>query len=219
MRLNQLKTVILITLLSLYPLLSRAGNRTDSLYASTMKSIIQKMDTLNNFEDIQLCTMIFERIHQVYPNDWLSLYYVIYSDLKSFYHNPKHLKAKQLLGKSEKNLEILKENKSGNISEILTLEGYYYMALIMSDSSKYGRKYYKNVIKSYEKAIELDKNNPRAICLLAFFEQKLPKILRSTRNSKIQHDEAKELFSKESKDSMLPHWGEFYLGQIKFKDS
>jgi tetratricopeptide (TPR) repeat protein len=218
MKAKQLKTVLLVISLFLFSLAVKASNKTDSLYTIAMKSSIQRMDTLNGFEDIQLCKMIFERIHQMYPNDWLSLYYVIYSDLKSFYHNPRHLNSRKLLEESGEKLKLLKKYKNGNMSEILTLEGYYYMALVMSDPSKYGPKYSKNVITAYEKAMELDKNNPRPICLLAFFEQKLPKMLQSKRNPKIQHDKAKELFVEEVKDSILPHWGEFYLKQIKFDD-
>ncbi|HBX44512.1 MAG TPA: hypothetical protein DEG28_01285 [Porphyromonadaceae bacterium] len=214
MKSKHLKTVLLCVPFSLFFFSVQAETNADSLYITTMKSAVEQMDTLTQKDDIQLCRMVFERVHRLYPDDWLSLYYVIYADLTSFYMDPKSANSGRLLEESKKNLALLKEYENGDMSEIVTLEGYYYMALIVSDPANNGRIYFTNTISAFEKAMELDADNPRPVCLLAFFEQKLPEMLHSKRIAKVQHDKAKELFSREAKDPILPHWGERYLSYI-----
>lgn len=217
MKTTSLNAVRLLLFLLITTLTVKANVKNDSLFTATMSSTVLRLDTLNNINDIQSCKMTFERLHQIYPDSWLPIYYIAYSNLKTFYNNPKNEKRKLILEESLKNIESLKTHPDANKSEVLTLEGYYYTALIMLDPANNGQKYFQNVFSSYEEAIELNPQNPRPICLLTFFEQQLPKMFQSKRNVKEQYDKAKLLFSKEDKTSYLPHWGENYLDYINIK--
>lgn len=210
-----LKTTATLAILFVVSFKLTASQKNDSLYLSMITPVVMKLDTIGQMSDIQACRNVFERIHQMYPEDWLSLYYIAYSDLKTFYNNPTHARGKQFLSESFKNIASLKKDKKADMSEILTLEGYYYTALIMLDPSNNGQKYFQKVFSSYEKAMKLNQQNPRPVCLLAFFEQQLPKMFRSNREPKEQYDIAKSLFAKQDKNSICPHWGENYLGYIK----
>lgn len=212
-----LKTIAGLVLLFAASFRLMAGEKRDSVYLSAMTPSVMKLDTASQVSDIQGCRNMFERVHQMYPDDWLSLYYMAYADLKTFYNHPTHARREQFLDGALKNITSLKKQKEADQSEVLTLEGYYYTALITLDPGNNGRKYFRKVFSSYEKAMKLNPHNPRPVCLLAFFEQQLPKMFRSNRKPEEQYMFAKDRFAKEDKESILPHWGENYLGYIKLE--
>ncbi|GBU08751.1 hypothetical protein AwDysgo_20820 [Bacteroidales bacterium] len=180
-----------------------------------MNQALSKLDTAKTVAEIQESKVLFERISHIKSSEWIPIYYIAYCNINSVYNDSKSKRNQAFLEEAKKYIDKLKKNKKANLSEIYTLEAYYYMAIISMDPEANGQKYFSNVVSSYEKAMELDPNNPRPICLLAFFEQQLPPFLRSKRNTTEELEKARSLFEQETKNISAPYWGEMYLNYIK----
>jgi len=138
----------------------------------------ETLTKINNAKDIKSYFGIInelKRIGALYPNEWLPDYYVALLDIKLSMAIQDKTKKQALLKEALKTITSLKENKKTFESEVLTLEGYYYYAKIAGNPQKNGPLYYKNVIQSYQKAIALDKNNPRPVLMLSIFQKMMSK--------------------------------------------
>lgn len=216
--LMNIKTSITITFSIALLLLSHAVKGfpvTDSLYVRTLQSAVENLDTVSHMHDLLRRKGLFERLQQRFPTEWLPLYYKGYTSLSLCYNDPKGTHSNLLFTDIFNTIQLLKKSSDAEQSEIFTLEGYYYMALIRIDPASQGKKYFRKVVTAFEKAIDLNPKNPRPICLLAFFEQQLPQMFRSKRNPIDEHQKAKILFENESKNTVLPHWGQNYLELIR----
>lgn len=194
-----------------------ASNTDNNEYIVIMGKVLQRMDSAKNTVEFQQCRNQFERISQKYDNEWLPLYYTVYCNLEMVYHNPKSEQNNAILADSKKILETLNTYKDTDISELNTLWGYYYTAIIMLDPQVNGQKYFNEVISSYEKAMKQNTENPRPIFLLALFEENLPDFIRSKRDYCEEMNKTKELFVKQEKTIYKPYWGENFFTKISAK--
>lgn len=155
-----------------------------------------------------------KRLSSIYPREWLADYYVALLDIKLSLGMKDGKKKESLLRDAKETLATLKEKENSVESEILTLDGYYYYALIAMNPSKNGQIYYKDVIGAYQKAIAIDKNNPRPALMLLIFKNMMSKF-NGGDNSDICDDltEIKHLFSTSKPTSEIyPKWG---LSELK----
>jgi tetratricopeptide (TPR) repeat protein len=114
-----------------------------------------------------------KRLSNLYPNEWLSNYYVVLLNLKISMGIDNKEKKELLIKEARETLDKLLENESAIESEVLTLDGFYYYALIAKNPQENGQLYYKKVIDSYQKAINIDSNNPRPVLMLLVFQKKM----------------------------------------------
>jgi len=193
-------------------------NNVDSLYYSLMEQALKDFDSAKTLSEIIESKYKFERISRIAPQEWLPTYYITYSTLRYVYNNSNDSENNKLyLEEAKKHIGQLTKNAHADQSEIKTLLGYYYAALILLDPKANGKKYSKEVLRSYKDALKINPENPRAIILLAFFEQRLPKFMKSKRNPKTEVAKAKELFDKEEKNIHAPYWGRNYLNYVKLE--
>jgi hypothetical protein len=150
-----------------------------------------------------------KRLSAIYPNEWLSDYYVTLLDIKLSMGAKDEKKKESLLNEAKEFLASLKEKENTIESEILTLNGYYYYALIAQNPQKNGQLYYKDVIGAYQKAIAIDKTNPRPVLMLTIFKKKMSKFVGGdlsnlcTKLSQIEQ----LLESSKPKNEVYPKWG------------
>lgn len=192
----------------------KGQNSADSIYTKTMTEVLTKLDTAKTVDDLQICKSQFERIGSIDQSKPIVQYYIAYCDIKSVYFDSKSSKNQLFLDEAKRYIDKLKTDKNIDQSEVETLDGFYYMALIISDPVNNGQKYYQNVTRLYEKAMSLNVNNPRPICLLAFFEQQLPAFLKSGKDNREQINRARHLFDTQQKNINIPYWGRNYLDRI-----
>lgn len=206
-----MKTLIINLLLFALCSISASAQTTDDVYLKGMNSAIAQMDTVKTVSSIKKVRNQFDRISQKYSDQWLPLYYVAYGNLEMVFRNPKAADAQSLLADAKEKISRLEKMKGVNKSELSTLWGYYYNALIATDPATNGEKFYNDAMSNYKKAIELDANNPRPIFLLAVFEQNLPSFLQSGKDYCSELRRAEELYNKSRSQINEIRWGENFL--------
>ena len=189
----------------------------DEVYTKAMIKTIAQIDTAGTIGSIKKARNQFDRISQTYPNQWLPVYFLAYSDLSMIYMNPKASDNQNILTEAKELLNRLEKMKEVNKSELSNLWGYYYNALIVTDPASNGSKFYNEVIVSYKKAIELDAYNPRPVFLLAFFEQNLPSFLQSGNDFCNELKKSEELYNSELNLKKEIHWGKSFLAMLLSK--
>jgi hypothetical protein len=188
--------------------------QSNPVYKQAVKKGLAIIDSAKSVKDLSSARNQFERISMMYADEWLPPYYMAYADILSVYMGQKNEK---VLENAKTNLDKLGSFEKADKSEVNTLLGYYYMALIMLDPATNGPKYFNNVNISFGKALEQNPDNPRAVYLSAFFEQNLPEGLRSEKDFCTEMNRAKDLYAKEQKSVDKPYWGEYFLNMISAK--
>lgn len=171
----------------------------------TLTEINEAKSVKGLFENINK----LKRLSNLYPNEWLSDYYVALLDIKLSMGAKDEKKKESLLNEAKETLASLKEKENTIESEILTLDGYYYYALIAQNPQKNGQLYYKDVIGAYQKAIAIDKNNPRPVLMLSIFQKMMSKFTGGE-NPNFCNELTKIeqlLESSKPKNEVYPKWG------------
>ncbi|RBL89042.1 hypothetical protein [Chitinophaga flava] len=149
-----------------------------------------------------------KRLSAMYPGEWLPDYYIAYFDLKLVLSKA-GAKPEDLLQEAADKLTALKANNSADMSEVYTLEAYYYYAMISLNPAVNGQKYYREVIGGYEKAIRLSQQNPRPQLQLAIFQNRMAAFTKAADNSfcdKLQQVE-KTFHDFKPATAVSPDWG------------
>lgn len=199
------------------PLASFAINNVDSVYLKAMGKTIVKLDSAKSVNDLQAIRNQFERISLKYDKEWLPVYYTAYTGIQMVYYNPKAENNEMVLSTAKACIDKLSSFTNADKSEISTLFGYYYNALTMINPAVNGQKYFNDVISNYEKAMQLNPQNPRPVFLLALYESYLPDFIRSKRDFCEEISKAKALYEAGQKTIEKPYWGEDFLKQVSTK--
>lgn len=103
----------------------------------------------------------------------------------------------------------MKLEKEADQSEVSTVEGYYYYALIAANPIQNGRSYYASVLDSYNRALVINSDNPRALLLLLAFKINMAKSTGHQLDEDFSSliEKIGVLLDKEDKRSIIPHWG------------
>lgn len=209
-----MRTFKLYLCIALFTFTMGLSAQSNPVYEKAMEKAMAKVDSASSVKDLLSARNQLERISLMYADEWQPPYYMAYVDILSVYMGQKSEKA---LENAKTNLDKLNSYAKVDKSELNTLLGYYYMALIMLNPATNGQKYFNNVNSSFSKALEQNPNNPRAIYLSAFFEQNLPEGLRSGKDFCAEMNKAKELYAKGQKSIEKPYWGEYFLNMISGK--
>ncbi len=190
----------------------------DTAYEKTMTSALAQLDSAHTPALLLQCKNQFERIVQTYPAEWLPLYYAAYCGINSVYYNPKSEQNEAFLTEALQRIETLHSFPKADPSEINTLHAYALTARVVLNPQTNGQKYFAEIIRLYEQAMEENPENPRPVVLLADFEQHLPDFIRSgKRNPVEEYAKASALFEKEKPNIEKPYWGKYFLEQGKTK--
>ncbi|MBC9911839.1 hypothetical protein [Chitinophaga varians] len=149
-----------------------------------------------------------KRLSGLCPGEWLPDYYIAYFDLQLVLSKATDRPA-DLLQEAAEKLAVLKSNAKANASEVYTLEGYYYYAMIAQDPAVNGQKYFREVVAGYEKAIRLDPSNPRPQLQLAIFQNRMAAFMKQTDNGFCDKLQQLEQTFRDFKpaSAVAPGWG------------
>ena len=179
-------------------------------FKSYLKETLTAINALKSTEELHEYINKLKRLSALYPDEWLSDYYIAYQDINLSFVTTDKEKKYSLLKEAKETINSLKLKENIIESEIFTLNGYYYYALIAIDPQKNGHLYYRDVIGTYQKAISVDENNPRPALLLSIFKKRMAASVGTTDNTFCSElDKAEKLFENFTPISDLhPKWGE-----------
>ncbi len=142
---------ILIALIS-------ANSFTQSKYQIGMEQAFELWEADKPWEAANL----FERIAQAENDNWLPPFYVAQINvLNSFNEQDKE----KMVAQMDKAKNFLNDSKTltENNAEILVLEAQLLTAWVVYDGQQYGMKYSAKIAELYQKAFEVDPENPRVV--------------------------------------------------------
>lgn len=183
-------------------------------YQTAMQKALDKLDSAKNPEQLLDSRNLFERISIKFNDQWQPIYYTAYCDIQMVYFDSKSEMNKARLENAKGLLEKLDNFANADASEVSTLWGYYYNAMIVFNPAT-SQTLFGNVVESYEKAIQLNPENPRPVILRAFFNQFLPSIVKLKIDTPTEVENAKKLFAGQEKSVDNPYWGEEFINYIK----
>lgn len=204
------KSVLIYACIMVACFVSKTTYAQNDILIQQMAVAVSRLDTVCTTKGLQEVRNLFQRISVNHPSDWMACYYLAYTNINLFFKDDNPTVKKQLIEEARIHIDKLKriKNLPNDVrSEISTLNGYWYYALMSEDPQSNGPKYSSNVISSYAEALKLNPDNPRAIILNAYFQRNLSAFMgENYADFDSDKTRAKELHEKEDKNSLSPHW-------------
>ncbi len=145
----------------LFALIALNTNAQDSKYVSIMEKVISQLDSAKDISAFQNNSNTLERIAIANPTEWLPGYYQSYCFVMMGMRQESNSKKDEFYDKAE--LLINKADSiSPNNSEIYVMKAWIMSMKISVDPASRGQKYGMQSAMFNSKAVELDKENPRA---------------------------------------------------------
>ena len=189
----------------------------DAVYEKAMANALAQLDSAQTAAQLQQTKNQFERIAQKYSGEWMPLYYAAYCGINSVFYDMKSAQNEALLTEAEERIEKLHAFSQADPSEINTLQAYSLTARVALNPQVNGQKYFAEIIRLYEEAMNENPENPRPIVCLANFESHLPDFIKSNkRKPEEEYAKARALFEKEQPNIERPYWGRYFL-EIRHK--
>lgn len=151
---------------------------------------------------------LFERIASAEKNSWLPNYYISFISTLEAFSTKDKTQLQALLDKAQSALDIELAKNDKN-EELHVLQGMIYTAYIIADPMTNGMKYSQIAGESYQKAVTLNPNNPRAVLQKAEFEMGSARFFKKDLKPMCnQIDKAVELFATFKPETVFsPNWG------------
>ncbi|SFU08797.1 hypothetical protein SAMN04489724_3843 [Algoriphagus locisalis] len=191
----------------------------DPAFIAAMQKQLEAKNTIATFEESQAVTNGFLRIAEATETEWLPYYYAALLKTEAVFRfdieKDKTLdEALELVKKAEK---IAPEN-----SEITALHGYILMGKISLDPGSRGQSMSPQAMQLFGKAINLDRENPRAVTLMAQMELGMAQFFgtgpeKACGMARMGLDLFKKETEKVTKDYILPTWGKSQADEVASK--
>ncbi|RPH34556.1 MAG: hypothetical protein EHM93_00560 [Bacteroidales bacterium] len=192
----------------------------DSIFTEIMKKTISTMDTSSTKYGLHYSANTFERIGNTIKSEWLPFYYCAYCYVKINYM-VKDDDEKDLYIDKATDLIFIAEQIDPNNSEIFVMKGFILQARMKVDPMTRGFKYNSDCLSMFQKAKELDPENPRSYLWHGVNLLNTPKFFGGGK------DEALPLLKKsiekfdsfKPKSDIHPNWGRPYAEEMIAKCS
>jgi len=191
----------------------------DPAYEKAMTTQLENLRKASSQEEYQAVAHAFARIGEMNEAAWLPQYYaaLAYTHM-SLRNNGKISEKDAILAQANEHVAKASQLSPSN-SEIVALEGFVMMAKLSVDPQSRGQSLSPKVMQTYGKAIELDKNNPRALVLMAQMEQGMAQFFgqgpeKACGLARISQGLFKKEAEKEKENSLEPTWGKEVAEQI-----
>jgi len=197
------------------------SENSEMTFSNQLEQTLTTINTQKTLDELFASVNKLKRLSALYPNEWLSEYYIAFLDIKLSLSVVDTDKKLALLKEAKEKIEVLKNKENTNESEIITLDGYYYYSKIALDPQKNGQLYYQDVISAYQKAKTIDKNNPRPALMLYIFQYNMSKFVGGSNENICSELEQIALMFKNfiPIDKLQPKWGEIELKQYQEKEN
>ena len=212
-----MKKTFLLNLLIIVSIVSYGQNEK---YINMMEKTIFLMDTASSIETLQQAANQFQRIGDVKQGQWLPYYYCAYC-YTQISHKEKEDKKKDLfVDKAEEFIGKADKMQPEN-SEIYVMKGFILQARMNIDPMIRGMKYNKTCIEMFEKARELDPDNPRSYLWHGVNLYNTPSFFGGGKDkaSPLIEKAIEKYDSYTPLNSIAPNWGKEYAEKmiIKYK--
>ena len=122
--------------------------------------------------DQQLAAL--QRLEVMQPDSIQPKYQQAMLLLGSVCSQPQSGKAQQYIAEAQRviqRIEALQPTKASDRSDLFTLHGFYYTALIVTNPQQNGPRYYRQALDCFDEALKLNPKNEMAKMLLARFNE------------------------------------------------
>lgn len=211
------KYSLAILVMMLISMLSQASN---DAYEQAMKKELLEMKKAASSSDLQKSANGFARIAAMMPEEWLPDYYAALALANAGFRSQGGTEEKDAFFAQAKKHADKAATNSPNNSEIVALQGFITMGELAVDPNSRGQHLSGVAMQTFGKAVELNRQNPRALMMLGqmelgmaqFFGQGPEKACGLIKSSL-------ELFEKEEANSvegtLQPTWGKEMALQLK----
>jgi hypothetical protein len=200
------KLIVLTVSLCIY---AGVANAQLEKYLAFMKSQVQKLDTADTQEEFLALQVGFERCAQKAKMFWQPYYYAAYTKVYVAYLEKDKTKIDAICDDATFYIDKA-DSLSPDNSEIYSLKAMIATAKIKVDFMERGMKYVSLSNTLLMKALELDKDNPRAYHLLGQNLYNTPEGLGGGKEkAKKFFEKAESLFAAQlpKEQTTEPHWG------------
>jgi tetratricopeptide (TPR) repeat protein len=181
---------------------------TDNKYMEQMGKHIQAVYAAQSPEQYQEAVNAFDRIAAAEKTKWEPFYYSAYGSLMMANRETDAAKKDAYLDKALASIESGKLINP-NESELVALEGFVHMIRVTVDPATRGQQYSGMAFQTYNKALGMNPENPRALGFLAQMQMGLAKFMGSpTTDACNTGKKALEKFTAyKSENPLAPQWG------------
>ncbi len=191
----------------------------DPAFIAAMQKQLTAKSTIANYEQSQTVTNGFLRIADASDSEWLPYYYAALLKTEAAFRFDID-KDKSL----DEALELVKKADKiapGN-SEITALNGYILMGKISLDPAGRGQSMSPQAMQLFGKAINLDRENPRAVSLISQMELGMAEFFgtgpeKACGMARMSLDLYKKEEAKITDEYILPTWGKMQADQVASK--
>ena len=186
-----------------------AANAQNKKYVKSMEKNIASMDTCNSQASFQKIANAFERIGNVEKKEWLPSYYSAYCYIMIGYMEDDKGKMDDYFTKAQGFVDNA-DTLSPKNSEIYTMRSWVLSAMIGVNPMMRGAKLGPESGMWLDKAIDLDKTNPRPYFMKGQSAMYTPAMWGGGKDKAVvQFEKALELYKKfKPASSIAPNWGE-----------
>lgn len=180
----------------------------DNKYMEQMGKHIQAVYSAQSPEQYQEAVNAFDRIAAAEKTKWEPFYYSAYGSLMMANKEKDTAKKDAYLDKALASIESGKAINP-NESELVALEGFVHMIRVTVDPATRGQQYSGMAFQTYNKALEMNPENPRTLGFLAQMQMGLAKFMGSpTTDACNTGKKALEKFTTyKSENPLAPQWG------------
>lgn len=201
-------------------LISIMTNASNEAYEKAMLKELQNMKTAASPDDLQKVANGFARIAQMMPEEWLPDYYAALALANAGFRSEGGASVKDPLFDQAKKHVDKADKISPNNSEIVALQGYITMGELAVDPASRGQHLSGLAMQTFGKAVELNRQNPRAIMMLGQMEMGMAQFFgQGPEKGCGLVQSSLELFKKEAEEhkeqNFEPRWGKEMAEKIK----
>lgn len=187
----------------------------DKYHTAMLKNIdaLYKAGTLAEY---QVAVNSFERIAAAEKNKFEPFYYIAFGEIMMANTEADGAKKDAHLDLAVSAINKAKALKP-NDSEVVALEGFVHMIRVTVDPQSRGQEYSAKAFNSFNTAVALDPNNPRALALLGQMQLGTARFFGSdTHEACATFSSAAQKFASfQSTDALAPQWGRAMVEQAK----
>lgn len=177
-------------------------------YVKAMAKGLQTLGAAQSQEDRLAAASQFERIAAKVKDQWHPHYYAALANINMSMNAADLSDKDALTSKAQGYIDTALKLAPGN-SEVVALQGYNYMAQLAADPNTRGQAMAPKAMQQFGKAMAMDKENPRAMALMAQMQYGTAQFFGSpTDDACNMARKTIPIFEAEAKgQSLEPSWG------------
>lgn len=201
-------------------LISFFTHASNEAYVKAMQKELQAMGSAQSPEDLQKVANGFARIATMAPEEWLPEYYAGLALANAGFRSQGGIEEKDTFFEKAKKHAEKAASISPDNSEIVALQGFITMGELAADPNSRGQHLSAQAMQTFNKAVNLNRKNPRAVVMLAQMELGLAQFFgQGPEKACGLVETALDMFEKEegleSNDPLAPKWGKDMALQMK----